>query len=69
MQFIDEARKQAFLLDLRRLMKDYQVTIGFNCSPCSDTHGISEGRIEVCLGKEVVLAVHNWWMDFNDLEN
>lgn len=39
--------KATFLLLLKELLEEYDVTIGFDVGPCSDTHGLYNEKIVI----------------------
>lgn len=62
-------QKNEFLTKLKDLLKEYDVSIGFSVSDCSDTYGLSEECLKIEHGNlEEWASINGWWMDYSDLE-
>lgn len=71
---LTELDKDKFLIELKELMKKYNVSIGFSVSDCSDTYWLSYERIVVThynkdsFKEEEWLSVDGWGMDHTDIK-
>ena len=63
---ISTATKNEFIFKLRSLLEEYNASIGFSCSDCSDTHGLSDERIRIDIDDISVVEVRGWWVQAND---
>lgn len=60
-------KTEAFKKELKALLEKYDANIGFTCSECSDTYGLSEDRLiaEIKEGKDSkrIDLSSTWWID------
>jgi len=50
----NQTKNQEFLSKLKALLKEYNASIDWNCSPCSDMHGINGEYMSVTIdAKEI----------------
>lgn len=63
---------EEFLYELEQLLTKHKASINFDCSSCSDTHGIYDAGIEVRVGCAPYQESHKfrfvWGIDANDLK-
>ena len=58
-----------FNTELKALLQKYNATIGWGCSPCSDTHGVYEEYMEIYDEKgNTILKVEGRYIDADDIE-
>lgn len=59
-----DTRYQEFRSKLEELLKEYNASIDFTCSPCSDTHGIHDDAISISLNNvEIERFPYCWGID------
>jgi len=56
-------RREEFLKKFLSLMCEYRAYIRFNCHEASDTHGLYDERIELCIGNDVVIVEDGWYLE------
>lgn len=56
-------KNKEFLNKLHKLLKEYNASIGFTCSDCSDTYGLCGDHMEVVIDKETVFTEQSWRID------
>lgn len=61
-------KTKEFLTKLSSLMAEYDVSIGFNCSPCSDTYGIYGASMGVSVQDKDTTVSDSWQMDCRDIK-
>jgi len=63
--------KETFLAELKKLLQEHNVTIGFDVSPCSDTHGLYDEKIVITkhegFNEKTWLEVSGWGIDASDI--
>lgn len=63
-------QKNEFLIKLKDLLKEYDVSIGFNCSDCSDTHGIYDAHMIIYQNKspwKTIFKTGGWELSSEDI--
>ena len=58
----------SFKKELKKLLIKYRATISFDCSECSDLHGISGERIIAELGEKEIHLSDGYYVSPLDLE-
>ena len=62
------------LAKLKAVLKEYNLSIGFTCSNCSDVHALYDDEIEVnqmsenSWSSETILKTGSWTMDYTDIK-
>ena len=67
MEDITIDKKKEFISKLKALLKEYNASIGFTCSDCSDTYCIYDEAISFEIGGHRVLDVRGWWIEEGDI--
>ena len=57
----------AFKKELKKLLKDYNANISFNCSDCSDTYGLYDAHIAVDINDKIIIKVSGWGLGASDI--
>jgi hypothetical protein len=67
--------KEQFLAELGALLAKYDVSIGFTCSECSDTYGLSDDGLIIThriskdsFKDETWYKADSWWIDATDFK-
>lgn len=55
------------LQKLKEVLKEYDLSIGFTCSDCSDTHGLHDDEVIIHCGDEKVAGTQSWWLSHDTL--
>ncbi len=63
-----QSKKAEFLKELKKLLKTYNVSIGFKVSDSSDTYGLSDERMVVTQSKDTWLTVDGWHLSYKDID-
>ena len=70
-----EKTKEHFLAELGALLEKYDVSIGFTCSSCSDTYGLSDDHLQIkhrvskdSFKQETWYDADGWWIDADDFK-
>ena len=69
--------KKEFLNKLESLLGEYQATISFSVSPCSDTHGLNDEKLVISsslltknqFNEEIWFETYGWSIDHYDFRN
>lgn len=64
------SQQTEFLIKLKELLKEYDVNIGFNCSDCSDTHGIYDAHMVISQNKspwKTIFKTGGWELSSEDI--
>jgi len=65
-------RDKEFLRKLKELMEEYNASVGFTCSDGSDTYGLYDDHLEICINEggfkdRVVFESDGWWIESGDI--
>ena len=63
-----KTKKAEFLKELKKLLKTYNVSIGFNVSYSSDTYGLSDERMVITQSNDTWLTVDGWHLSYKDID-
>lgn len=58
---------QIFLSELKALLKKHNASIEFTCSDCSDTHGLYNDQIQICINEKPILNTNSWSLTHFDI--
>lgn len=62
------AKGREFVKKLKALLKEYNAMIDFTCDPCSDTYGIYDAGMRICIDNKEICRNSDWYMDCNNVE-
>lgn len=63
-----QPKKAEFLKELKKLLKTYNVSIGFKVSDSSDTCGLSDERMVITQSNDTWLTVDGWNLSYRDID-
>jgi hypothetical protein len=63
-----ENNMENFKRELKQLLEKYSATIGFNCGPASDTHGLYDEHMYIRIGEETKKICWDWRFNHRDLD-
>lgn len=60
--------KNKALKALKNVLREHDLSIGFTCSDCSDTHGLYDDEIIVHQGDTKIAGTESWWLTASDIK-
>lgn len=58
---------QEFLAKLKALLKEYDASIDWTCSDCSDLHGVYDDHLEITIGNKIIFKAENSYISSREL--
>ena len=58
---------EQFKIELKALLKKYDASIFFDCSPCSDTYGLYDEKIVIHINHKDTTLAKGWGVNAEDL--
>lgn len=68
---MNESTRKQMLSELKALLEKYNFDIGFTCSECSDTHGLSDDHLIITdnATNERVVDFGGWWITSGSIDD
>lgn len=58
---------QEFLGKLKALLQEYDASIDWTCSECSDLHGVYDDHLEITIGNKTIFKAENSYISGREL--
>ena len=56
-----------FLAKLKDLLQEYNASIDWTCSDCSDLHGVYDDHLEITIGDKTIFKAENSYISSREL--